>query len=445
MREYLDLLRDNRNYRFLWLGSVVSQFGDWFNLIASAALIASLTSSGAALSFLFLARFLPLFLFSPFAGVIADRYDRRYVMIASDLFRALTVLGLLLVREADDVWLLYVLTVIQFALSSLFVPSRTAVLANVVKQERLVAANALDSLTWSTMLAFGAFIGGIVAAVFGVAEAFVMDALTFLLSAVLVSRISVLVRDGEGKVEAVGVGPGAVTAEPVGPRGGWLDFLDGLRYLRGQPFILGLALVKAAGSLAWGAFDVVQVTYAEEIFPLNAPWITNLIPEIDAETATLGIIYAVIGLGTGFGPLLLRRWLGDEPMRLRWAISAGFGSLILGATWLSVAGSLGSFAAATLVRTVGTGTIWVFSAAMLQMIVPDRVRGRVFAFEFAMLTLTQSFSILWAGQIGQDILGLGVRQIALSMSGVGVVVAILWLIFHLRHISHPAPQLETGD
>lgn len=430
MNEYLTLLQQNRDYRFLWLGSVVSQFGDWFNLIASAALIASLTTSGAALSYLFLARFLPLFLFSPFAGVLADRYDRRYVMIASDLLRALTVLGLLLVREPGDVWLLYVLTVTQFALSSLFVPARSAVLASVVKQSELVAANALDSLTWSTMLAFGAFLGGIVAAVFGVTEAFVMDALTFLLSAVLVSRISVLVRE---------------KPETVGPSGGWLDFMEGLRYLRGQPFILGLALVKAAGSLAWGAINVVEVTFAEEIFPLQAPWITELIPTIDSGTATLGIVYFVSGLGTGLGPLLLRRWLGDAPMRLRWAISAGFGMLILGTFWLSQAGSLASFSGATLVRTIGTGTIWVFSAALLQMIVPDRVRGRVFSFEFAMLTLTQSFSTVWAGIVGQDLLGLNVRQIALSMSGVAIVMAILWIIFHFRTISQPAPQVEMGD
>jgi predicted MFS family arabinose efflux permease len=439
------LLKENPNYRYLWLGSVVSQFGDWFNLIASASLIASLTTSGAALSFLFLARFLPLFLFSPFAGVLADRYDRRLVMIASDLLRAATVLGLLLVREADDVWLLYVLTVTQFALSSLFVPARTAVLANVVKKHELVAANALDSLTWSTMLAFGAFAGGVVAARFGVAEAFVMDALTFVLSAVLVSRISILVKDGAIKDVPGTAGLGVPAPEPTGPSGGWLDFLDGLRYLRGQPFILGLALVKAAGSLAWGAINVVEITYAEEIFPLQSAWVMARYEDLDPGTATLGIVYVVSGLGTGLGPLLLRRWLGDAPMRLRWAISAGFGMLILGTAWLSVAGSLASFSGATLVRTIGSGTIWVFSAAMLQMIVPDRVRGRVFAFEFAMLTLTQSISTLWAGLIGQDRLGLDVRQIALSMSGVAAVMAFLWLVFHLRNLSRSEPQLEPGD
>jgi hypothetical protein len=197
--------------------------------------------------------------------------------------------------------------------------------------------------------------------------------------------------------------------------------------------------------LAWGAINVVEITYAEEIFPLRSSWLTDFLPNIDSGTATLGLVYVVSGLGTGLGPLLLRRWLGDAPMRLRWAISAGFGMLILGTFTLSLADSLGIFALATLIRTVGSGTIWVFSAALLQTIVPDRVRGRVFSFEFAMLTLTQSFSTLWAGLIGQDTLGLTVRQVALSMSGVAVVMTVLWLVFHLRNLGTAVPQIGTAD
>jgi predicted MFS family arabinose efflux permease len=349
MSEYVGLLQRNRDYRHLWLGSVVSQLGDWFNLIASATLVANLTGTGSAISYLFLARFLPLFIFSPLAGVLADRYDRRHVMIASDLLRAATVLCFLFVREAQHIWLLYLLTILQFALSAIFTPARSAVLANVVRPEELVPANALDSLSWSSMLAFGALLGGVVAAVFGIAEAFVLDALTFVLSAVLISRIV-----GPIKAEA--------SAEK---RGGWFDFVDGLRYLKGEPFILGISLIKAAGSLAWGAINVLEVTFAEDIFPIDAPWLTRIIPDIDSGTVTLGLIYAVSGLGTGAGPLLLRRLLGDVPVRLRWAIVAGFGSIAAGSVLLAIAPDLGLYSVGTMVRTVGSGTVWVFSAALL--------------------------------------------------------------------------------
>lgn len=422
MSEYIALLRNNNDYRNLWLGSVVSQLGDWFNLIASAALVANLTGTSTAISYLFLVRFVPLFLFSPLAGVLADRYDRRYILIASDLLRALTVLGFLLVHEPGQLWLLYLLMFLQFALSAIFTPARSAVLANVVQPRELVPANALDSLTWSTMLALGALLGGIVAAVLGIAEAFVLDALTFVLSAMLISRIA-----------------GPIRADPeTTRRGGWFDFLDGLRYLRGEHFIFGVSLVKAGASLAWGAINVLEVTYATEVFTLELPAASASL-EIDSGTATLGYIYAISGLGTGLGPLVLRRFLGDAPLRLRWAISLGFGLLALGIFILSIAPTLGIFGLGTLVRTVGSGTIWVFSAALLQMIVPDRYRGRVFAFEFAALTLTQSISIFWAGY-AQDVIGLDVRQVTYSMAVVASVMGILWFVFHLRHLSEPMPD-----
>ncbi len=422
MNEYIALLRNNADYRNLWLGSVVSQLGDWFNLIASAALVANLTGTGTAISYLFLVRFVPLFLFSPLAGVLADRYDRRHILILSDLLRAITVLAFLLIREPGQLWLLYVLTFLQFALSAIFTPARTAVLANVVRPEELVPANALDSFTWSTMFFLGALLGGIVAAVLGIAQAFVLDALTFILSAVFISRIA---------------GPIRAQTE-VTSRGGWFDFLEGLRYLRGEHFIFGVSLVKAGGSLAWGAINVLEVTYATEVFTLELPAASASL-EIDSSTATLGFIYALSGLGTGLGPLLLRHWLGDAPLRLRWAISFGFGLLALGIFVLSIAPTLGIFGLGTLVRTVGSGTIWVFSAALLQMIVPDRYRGRVFAFEFAALTLTQSISIFWAGY-AQDVIGLDVRQVTFSMAIVASVMGLMWLIFHLRHLSEPMPN-----
>jgi MFS family permease len=411
MQSYLTLLRENRNYRNLWLGAVISQLGDWFNLIASASLIADLTDAGTAISYLFLARFLPLFLFSPLAGVLADRFDRRQIMIWNNLLRALTVMGFLLIRDPSQIWLFYLLTITQFALSAIFTPARTAVIANIVRREELVTANALDSFTWSTMLAVGSLLGGIAASVFGIAVAFVIDALTFVLAGWFVARIE--------------LPPVLAEERAAGSRGGWFDFVDGLRYLRGQPYILILSLVKAGGSLVWGAINVLEVNFAEQIFPLRG----------GGET-TLGIIYAITGLGTGFGPLLLRQWLGDAAGRLRWAITIGFWVLALGILGLSAAPTLPAFGLATLIRTVGSGTIWVFSAALLQMIVPDRVRGRVFAFEFALLTLTQSISIFWAGY-AQDSLGWTIREVTASSGVAGLIVGLLWTGFHLYTLRRP--------
>lgn len=426
MSPYLNLLRQNRNFRYLWWGTLVSLLGDWFNLIASAALITELTNSGVAISSLFLVRFIPLFLFSPIAGIVADRFSRKRILITADLLRAVTVLAFLFIRSPEQVWILYALTAVQFALSALFTPARTAMLATIVKADDLITANALDSFTWSTMLALGAFAGGVVAAFFGVQTAFIADAGTFLLSAWFIGQIAL---------------PRKENAAPL-PKTGWLDFVAGFRYLWQHHFLLAIALVKAAGSLAWGSINVLEITYARQIFPLDTP----LLPVEDSGTATLGLIYVVSGLGTGLGPLFMRQKLGDRFGRLLGGIAIGFALMAVGICSLAIAPTLMLFLLATFVRTVGTGTLWVFSAALLQIMLPDQIRGRVFAFEFALLTLTQSFSIAGAG-FALDNLNATIQQATLAFGLLGTVVMLIWLLFLRvnRHAIQEGHHLDAAS
>src|SRR5918993_5635079 len=164
---YLELLRTNKDFRQLWLGQVVSQMGDWFDTIALYTIILNLTGSGRDVGLLLVARFLPSFLFGPLSGVLADRFSRRSIMIVSDLLRAVVVLGFILVRRADQLWILYVLTVLQLGLSTFFEPAKTAAIPPVVEDRELVAANAISSVTWSVMLTIGAVIGGVMTSWFG--------------------------------------------------------------------------------------------------------------------------------------------------------------------------------------------------------------------------------------------------------------------------------------
>ena len=119
---YWHLIKSNRAFRYLWAGQIVSLTGDWFNLIASASLIATLTQSGTAVGGLFVVRMLAPFLVSPFAGVVADRYNRKAILMTTDILRCFVVLALVLVREAEDVWLIYVLTMVQSASQGFFFP-----------------------------------------------------------------------------------------------------------------------------------------------------------------------------------------------------------------------------------------------------------------------------------------------------------------------------------
>jgi len=129
---YVDLLRRNRSFRQLWLGQVVSQMGDWFDTLALYTLILQLTGSGRDVGLLLVARFVPSFFFGPISGVIADRFSRRQIMIISDILRAFVVLGFLFVRRADQLWIIYVLTVLQLGLSTFFEPAKTAAIPSIV-------------------------------------------------------------------------------------------------------------------------------------------------------------------------------------------------------------------------------------------------------------------------------------------------------------------------
>ena len=298
---YGALVRGNANFRNLWLGQIVSLLGDWFNLIASAALIAQLSETGFAIGTLFVVRMLAPFVISPLAGVVADRYNRIHILIVTDITRAVTVLGFLLVTQPQHLWLLYTLTAIQLGISGFFFPTRNAILPDLVSDRELGAANALSSTTWSVMLALGAALGGIVSGIWGIYPAFVIDALTFVLSAFFILRVNY---QASNHLEAA----------EKSIRRGLQQYLDGLRYLHRHVDVLMISLHKAASALFVSGFQVVQVIVTESIFTIGA-----------AGGISLGLMFAVAGVGTGIGPILARRITGDQDRPLRRVIIWGMG------------------------------------------------------------------------------------------------------------------------
>ena len=189
---YWALLRDNPRYRRLWLGLVVSMAGDWFRTIALYHLVLHLTgASGLALSGVVLAQTLSLFLLSPVAGVVTDRFSRKAIMITADLVRAGLVLGFLLITTADQMWLAYALTAALMGVAAFFNPAHVATIPNITTRRELMAANALASASWAAMLALGAALGGAVAALLGTGAAFVINAVGYLVSAGCISTVSI--------------------------------------------------------------------------------------------------------------------------------------------------------------------------------------------------------------------------------------------------------------
>ncbi len=401
---YVELLRRNKNFRQLWLGQVVSQLGDWFNTIALYTIILNLTGSGRDVGLLLVARFVPSFIFGPVSGVIADRFSRRSIMIISDVLRALVVLGFLFVRRADQLWVIYVLTVAQLALSTFFEPAKTAVIPSVVSDRELVPANAITSVTWSVMLTLGAAIGGIVTGRLGTNAAFIIDALTFVLSALLIARVRIPKGEPRQKQKLT-----------IGRALGISETIEGARYVKNRPRVLALLLVKPAWGLGGGILTLLAV-FGERIFPVGKSAATGI-----------GVLFAARGIGTAVGPIVARWFAGEGTKAMQAAIGISF---LIGGVFYIFFGRAQSFVLALIVLGIahtGGSILWVFSTVLLQRGVEDHFRGRVFAAELALLTLTMAASNYFTGEM-LDRFGMSPRLVTVLIGIIFLIPGIVWFV-----------------
>ena len=404
---YTDLLRDNRNFRYLWFGQIVSLLGDWFNLVASAALVGMLTQSGLAVGSLFVVRMLAPFLVSPIAGVAADRYNRKHILIATDLIRAAVVLAFLLVRDPDDVWILYTLTAVQMAMTGFFDPAHTAILPDIANPRELGAVNALSSATWSVMLALGAALGGLFSGIFGMYPAFVLDTFTFLLSAALLAQVRMpakLASAAADKTVAAAV----------------RQYFNGLRYLRAHLDVLIVALQKASMALFLAtAFQVIQVAIAQQVFIVG-----------QGGGISMGLMFGLTGVGSGLGPILARKLTGDDPRSLKEGIAYGYVIAIAGIMVTAPLLSLETVLLGSFVRSIGSGIIWVFSTHLLLQMVPDEIRGRVFASDFMFFYLGSALASSLVGAALDT--SLTISSIIWFLAAISVVPTVLWTLWVMK-------------
>jgi MFS family permease len=392
-RASLRLIRRNDDFRRLYLASFISLGGDWFLLVALFSLALELTGSAVSVALLIASQEIPFFLMSPIGGVIADRLNRKRLMVTYDLVRAVLCLGFLLVSDASTMWIAYLLLASISSFSAFFDPASSAAFPNLVDDEDLGPANALFGSLWGTMLALGAALGGIVAATLGQNAAFAIDAVSFALSALLIARItrpfSTDLSEGE---EHPGIVP--ATTETV-------------RYAGRDHRVLALLSVKAGFGLAAGVLVLISV-FAEDVFHAGA--------------IGIGVLMAARGIGALIGPFLGRQVAGPRDRHLFSAIGGALAVFGLGYATFGLMPTLLLAAPAIAVAHLGGGAQWTLSSYGLMRIVPDHIRGRIFAFDGALITLTLTISSLvtgWAATtFGARPTAVGLGVVALSYSGV---------------------------
>jgi MFS family permease len=367
----LALLRRNPSFRRLFAAQLVSYCGDWFANVALIGLLLDLTGgSGLAASLVFLAATLPAFLMTPIAGPATDRFDRRRLLLAVCLAQSVAALGFLTVGHGRW-WLGLVAQALVSGLGAFVPPITGAAVPNLVDEGDLRLANVLLGSTWGTMLAVGASLGGLFTSLFGRTASFVADAGTFVLAGALVLRIE---RPMQGPRR-----PDAPRLRPLA------DTAAALRYARREPAVLALLGSKMGFGLTGGVVAVL---------PLLS---TETFSRGDSGT---GLLLAARGVGVVLGPFvasrLARRGIHGILLACAWS------ALVFAGGYALVAASplFGLALVAVALAHLGGGAQWTLSTMGLQLAVPDALRGRVLAADFALVSLSLSISLPGFGALG---------------------------------------------
>jgi len=388
---YWRLLRRNRDFTLLYVGTLVSLGGDWFLTVALLDLVLQLTGSATLASLMLLCQSLPIFIFTPFAGHRIDRVDRRKLMIVTDVVRTGACLLPLLARTPALLPFAYAGVILISIGSAYFEPASQAAMPNLVSSEELGAANVLMGSTWGTMLAVGAAIGGVITMRFGRDVAFVVDSISFLFSAAVLSNMRTPFSEKRESHEQ----PPLVES-----------IRETVHYARNHPRVLALLTSKGGYGLGAGVVALLSV-FGKEVFKQGA--------------FGIGMLFAARGLGALIGPFAVRALSNRDETQYRLITASvllfGVGYAVLGIAPTLLIGSLAIFLA-----HLGGGAQWQTSTYGLQRETPDFIRGRVFSADYGFVTLTMSISSLVAGVLS-DSFGPTIATVATAS------ITILWAVF----------------
>jgi MFS family permease len=393
MREFHELLRRNRNYRYTWMGQVVSEIGDNFNNIAVFALAMELTHSGLVIMGIMLSRAIPAITIGPLAGVLLGRFDRKRIMIASDLVRAVVALGFIVALREQQVWMLYACSALLMIASPFFTAGRSAILPSIASKEEIHTANSLTQTTQWTNLTIGTFLGATIVGI-GYEWAFTFNALSFLFSAWAIWNL----RPPAGK-QFRAEHRDLTEAEVIRP---WHEYREGLRYMRSIPLIMAIALLAVGWATGGGAAQILFTLFGEVVFKAGA--------------AGIGTIWGCAGLGLLAGGAFAN-WLGRKLSFEKYKLAVFIDYIVHGGAYVLFS-RMERFELALLFIFVSRAAMAVNSIlnySYMLKTVSDQYRGRVFS---TIETLTWSMMML-------SMMGAGIASTHYSPRTIGTVAGLL--------------------
>ncbi|OPA77865.1 MFS transporter [Paenibacillus selenitireducens] len=365
------MLRQEKGYRQLFLAGLVNGIGDRFSQVASLSLILTLTGSGMAVGITFAVRLIPSLVFGPLGGMLADRFSRKKIMVLSDLIRAFVALSFLFVHDASDVWVIYVSSFLLSAGEAIYAPTRTSSIPILVPKERLLAVNGLEEHMVGLVLILGSITGGVVAAFLGTAFSFIVNAASFVLSAVLLGSIVFPAPHAQTKVkhdtDLECVSQTQSTRKEL--RAVWKSS----RFVRAM--IVGFTLWP----IGYGVFNILLSVYAVQVY--------------DQGDLGIGLMYGALGIGMVIGSSWTSRFM--DKMKL--AVVSGFileGVLHMG---MSQVPNFGLTILLLLISAIGSSIANACNHTLLMHAVPAHFQGRFFGLMSAMHNTFMGITMLSTG------------------------------------------------
>jgi MFS family permease len=432
-------LAGNGAFSAMWLSQVVSSLGDRIHQIALVFLVARATdASPLALGMVFAAMTVPSFLVGPVAGALVDRWDRKHVMVGSDLLRA-AIVGIIPVVSGIHVGLVVALVFLLAAVSSFFRPARAAALPRVVPEEDLLTANSAMWIADTATDLVGYGLGGLFVAFLGssLALAFWLDGASYLASAALVAAIAIppLVRSGAGAGEGAAARAGAAAGEAESGAAGTgasgnqaesaesptesvqasliADLLGGWRFLRAETVLFATTVQAAVAEFGMGALTALSPLLIASL----------ALGSMDAPTA-----YGLFGMAMGAGLVGGGIVLGGMATRIPKGPSIIAAFTALGVAMVALAATQNLPLALILAVAIGLAnvTFVVPSQTLFQQRTPDEMLGRVVAIRLAVVNGVLAVAMVTSGALAQ-LVGLrpviaacGILTVAAGLAGLTV-------------------------
>ena len=401
---YVEFFFSNAKFRRLWAASVISLLGEWFNTIALFFLILEYSGSEFLLGILFSVRMALFAISQPVNGLLADRFSRKSLMLWANLLQVGLALSFLLVDGPEDMWWLVTLSGLMMLLHGVYVTAERAALPNIVDEEDLLTANAIDSASWSTALCIGAMLGGIVVSIWGTDMAFIIDSYTFLLSSLLLIPLNF--------------------TQNIDPS------------MKGPLFSKAIANIKIGWSRIYSDKKLLRIVFAKSSWNLAGAGLAGVFLVLAGSELTgygaafgFGLFFFARGIGTGIGPLLARALFKDKA---KWPSLIGILVTISGFFYLLVGLSLDIYLPLTVLLIIcahsASGGNWVLSTVLTQTWVEDEVRGRVFSMDMLILGSSAALSTTVAGYL-VEYQGLTLKNGFISFSLLMIICGIIFTLW----------------